>query len=182
MVRCSAATRGEEKRKTLELSGLVHLLLSIQIVSTAPYRIVLYCIVPYCTDLHPYVLIISNSLYSLYYDIANASPYPFSALPYTVGGKTLREITLKVIDRGAGISKSELSEIFHAYSRVRPEQLQQGVCCLAMPMPMPMPTPSPPLLISYHYDFTLFYFTLLHLTFFYFTILYFTILSLLELS
>jgi signal transduction histidine kinase len=38
----------------------------------------------------------------------------------------IREVTVTVIDNGVGISKADLSNIFTAYSQVRPEQLQQG--------------------------------------------------------
>jgi signal transduction histidine kinase len=37
-----------------------------------------------------------------------------------------REVTVVVKDNGVGISKADLSNIFTAYSQVRPEQLQQG--------------------------------------------------------
>eukprot|EP00596_Hydrurales_sp_CCMP1899_P010132 CAMPEP_0119042986 /NCGR_PEP_ID=MMETSP1177-20130426/16320_1 /TAXON_ID=2985 /ORGANISM="Ochromonas sp, Strain CCMP1899" /LENGTH=564 /DNA_ID=CAMNT_0007010129 /DNA_START=1274 /DNA_END=2968 /DNA_ORIENTATION=+ len=40
--------------------------------------------------------------------------------------KEYREVTVTVIDNGVGLSKADLSNIFTAYSQVRPEQLQQG--------------------------------------------------------
>jgi signal transduction histidine kinase len=40
--------------------------------------------------------------------------------------KEYREVTVMVVDNGAGISKANLSNLFTAYSQVRPEQLQQG--------------------------------------------------------
>ena len=40
--------------------------------------------------------------------------------------KIIREVTVKIIDRGIGISEEDRVGLFNAYSQVRPEQLQQG--------------------------------------------------------
>ena len=66
------------------------------------------------------------NIYASIFSYLDSPPSVYCSQHNNKSAKIIRDVTVKIMDSGVGISKADLETLFSAYSQVRPEQLQQG--------------------------------------------------------